>query len=115
MVWGIDIKKQSSGEVVAHWDADLGGIDWLEKLVEEKRAVCQQEGFYPSIYTAQAKDILPILQDMPPFVKEGRRWKEDGKNGWVDCGKMYYFNVSKDEVATCVPDELLCITVWDSS
>jgi len=113
--WGIDIKKQSSGKVIAHWDAGLGGKDWLDKLVEEEKAICQQKGFYPGIYTAQAKYVLPILQGMPPFVIEGINWKEDKEKGWVYCGKRYYVNISKDETSTCNPDEWLCITVWDLS
>ena len=113
--WGIVIEKQNSEKRLANWDASLGGIDWLHKFVEEKRAICQQEGFYPGIYTAQAKDILPLLQGIPPFVIEGINWKEDKEKGWVDCGKHYFMNISKDEVSTCDPDEWLCITVWDLS
>ena len=113
--WGIDIKKQSSGNHVANWDTGLRGIDWLEKLVEEKRAVCEQTGFYPSVYTAQAKEILPILQEMPPFVMRGLKWKRGMFGTWKDPEEFPYCSIFQDEISTCDPDEILRITVWNLS
>ena len=32
--------KTPKGERIASWSADVGGIEWLEKLVENKTAIC---------------------------------------------------------------------------
>ena len=128
--WWIAIRKPSSDSAIAHWEANLGGLDWLNKLVEEKRATCQRKGDYPSLYTAKAKDILPILQEGPPHVMKHINWIELEDNAeaedkekviecggkkWIDGGKIPRIKISQDEMATCDQDELLTVEVWDLS
>jgi len=125
--WSFTIKKQSSKKRIAFWGADIGGLDWFDKLVEEKKAICRLEGYYPSLYTVQAKYILPVLQEGPPEVKWGFKLVEEKQKGWRrwfswfypkkwTCGeKKYYISISQDEIATCDPDEWLSIEIWDLS
>jgi hypothetical protein len=50
------------GIPVASWEAHVSGLDWLEELAGQRKALCLQEGFYPGIYTVQAKEVLPLLR-----------------------------------------------------
>ena len=54
------------------------------------------------------------ITELTERLKGLERQKNDMEN--VGILKLIHgFNVSKDEVATCDPDESLCITVWDLS
>lgn len=107
--------KTSKGKWVASWSADVGGIEWLEKLVGHKNAICLRDGFYPGLFTAKAKYIFDIIQDMPPEVKKGINWVEDKEKGWINPGDHYYFDKSEQEIASCNNEEWLIIEVWDLS
>ena len=107
--------KTPKGECVASWSADVGGIEWLEKLVENKNAICLRKGFYPGLYTVKAKYIFNIIQDMPPKVKKGINWVEDKEKGWVNLGDCYYFGKSEREMALCNEEEWLIVEIWDLS
>jgi hypothetical protein len=98
------------GEWLASWEAGLSGLDWLEELVDQQKAICLQEGFYPGIYSTQAKKVLPLLQDEPPYVITGLEWtdKENPK-------RCPLFHKSEEVIHSCLPDEWLIVKVWDLS
>jgi len=120
--WGFNIYKQKGdntmpasatseqGECLAAWNAELGGLDWLEELVNQQKSICLQAGFYPGLYTAQAKNMLPLLLEEPPFVREGLDWT-DKENPL----RYPIFNKSEQAIRATSPDEWLIIEVWDLS
>jgi hypothetical protein len=94
---------------IARWNADVGGLHWIEDLVNEQKAICLIPASYPGFYTAQTKYILPFIQDKPPFVKEDWTWKGDEHETHP------MFKKSENVVLLCHPDEWLVIEVWDAS
>ena len=53
----IDRKKS----VLAEWETGVGGIRWLEKLVEEGKATKLRGDGYPNRYTSTANIVLPLI------------------------------------------------------
>ena len=108
--------KTKKGKFIAAWYADVSGIEWLDKLIDDKKVVCLREGFYPSLYTGKAKDVLPTIQEIPPSVKEKHKWVENKEKGkQILCKNGYDFRKSEDEISSCKPNEWLRIEIWDLS
>ncbi|WP_017173666.1 hypothetical protein ACCQ23_07980 [Xanthomonas axonopodis pv. phyllanthi] len=47
--------------VLAEWETGVGGIRWLEKLVEEGKATKLRGDGYPNRYTSTADIVLPLI------------------------------------------------------
>ena len=110
MGWNISITRQNSsfirrmipataktqrGIFIAAWYAYSSGLKWIEKLIAEKKIICLKDGFYPGLYTGKAKNILPAIQEMPPFVKEKHKWIADEETGKQTlCNDGYDFGKS---------------------
>ena len=52
--------------VLANWETSVGGNGWVQRLVDEGKAVQLLSGGYPNRYTAKASDVLPIIENGPP-------------------------------------------------
>jgi hypothetical protein len=100
------------GPRLAVWQANLGGLDWLDELVNEQRAINLGGNGYPYEYTAMAAYIIPRLIGEPPEAKAV--WTFDAgdiiTSGWQ--GKTTRDPAVMD---ACRPDEWLIIQVWDES
>jgi hypothetical protein len=111
--WGISVWRQSDGggspatadspegTRLASWQADLGGLDWLDELVREGKAIDLGGNGYPWRCTATADYILPRIIDMPPGAISGWEWK--------------VVRASAQLVAQCRLDEWLIVEAWDLS
>ena len=105
-------RAQGKEEILAQWEIGLGGLTWLDKLVDLGKAVPLSQGGYPSRYTAKASDVLPFIIDGPP-----------GHTGPAVVGDDYAlppnwkgnFQIHKDRAARCAPDQPLTIDAWDQS
>ena len=112
--WDISVCRQSDGGVspatadspegtrLASWQAGLTGLDWLNELVKEGKAIDLGGNGYPCRYTATAEYLFPRIVDMPPGAKSD--WE-----GW----KVVW--ASEPEVALCRLDEWLIVEAWDQS
>jgi len=60
------------GARLAVWQADVGGLRWLDALVEAGQAVNLGGNGYPSYYTAQAEYLIPRIVDGPPAARDTR-------------------------------------------
>ena len=102
----------SHGTRLAVWQADVGGLRWLNALVSQGKAVDLGGGGYPLEYTATAAYVLPNLRGEPPVSR--RNWS---------CGpedvvtEEWTGRTSKDSevMSACRPDEWLIIQAWDES
>src|SRR5689334_11844949 len=83
--WHISVYRQKDGGLspataetlhgsrLAVWQTGLGGLDWLDELVETHKAVSLGEnGGYPCRYTATADCLVPHIIDTPPQAR--RHW-----------------------------------------
>src|SRR5207244_2282651 len=122
--WHISVyRQQNDGSVpasfgaahgtrLAVWQTGLGGLDWLDGLVKQQKAIDLSGNGYPNEYTAMAADIVPRLRGDPPEAKAV--WTFGGHDiitpEWL--GKT-----TKDPktMNACRPDEWLLIQAWDES
>lgn len=101
-----------NGDRLAVWQTGLGGLDWLDDLVRQQKAIDLGGNGYPMDYTAMATHIIPRLRGDPPEAKAV--WSSDAGDiltpQWL--GKTTKDPTSMD---ACRPDEWLLIRAWDES
>jgi hypothetical protein len=122
--WHISVFRQQSdggspasfdtaeGPTLAVWQAKLPGLDWIDALVDQGKALNLGGNGYPSKYTAMAKHLVGVIRQSPPEANEV--WSYDIGDillpGWLGKTTLY------DEVMeACRPEEWLIIEVWDES
>jgi len=100
------------GARLAVWQTDVGGLKWLDALVEAGQAVNLGGNGYPSYYTAQAEHLIPQIVDGPPGARD--TWMRDPHDivasQWE--GKTVINHAVVDD---CRPDEWLLVAAWDES
>ena len=104
--------KAKYGRRIAVWQAGVSGLDWLDRLVSEGRAIDLGGCGYPYNYTAMAGDLLPQLADGPPHANMLWTFGDHDiiLNGWA--GRTVFDQVAANE---CRPDEWLLVEAWDES
>ena len=130
LAWNISITRQNSsfirrmipattkterGKFIAAWYANCGGLEWIEKLIANKKVICLRKGFYPGLYTGKAKNILPTIQEIPPYVADKYEWIEDKATGKQILHSSKDFGKSEQEMDSCNNEEWLRIEIWDLS
>ena len=104
--------------ILAQWEAGADGIRWVEQLAEQGKAAKLSGSGYPNRYTAQARDVLPLIEGggiQPPKegvwifgIDEGEEYAQPP--GWL--GKI---ELHTDRIAACPADCVLTIDAWDQS
>ncbi len=98
------------GARLAVWQTGLGGLDWLEALAHEGRAVALGGDGYPVEFAVPAGDVIPTLLAGPPCARigalagAGEILAPDGRTARAP-----------DVIAACRPDEWLIVQAWDES
>ena len=76
--WHISIYRQADGGAspattesirstrLAVWQTGLGGLDWVQELVQAGKAIDLGGNGYPCRYTAAAENLIPRIEDGPP-------------------------------------------------
>jgi len=106
--------ESPSGVRIAVWQADWKGLDWLEELVKDGKAIDLGGNGYPWRFTARAEHLVMRLQGGPPranetwLVPEGSYFPDP--KAWV--GRT---QVDQEGVQQCRPDEWLLVEAWDES
>lgn len=87
------------------------GLDWIDALVKEGKAVSLGGNGYPLRYTALAKDLLPRIAAGIPRPAGGPILGEDYflPAGWIGKADL------REGFASCPPEQLLLINAWDQS
>jgi len=85
---------------LAQWETVVGGLSWIDRLVEAGLAQQVQDGGYPSRYTARWADVLPMLGERGALIKARR----DGPLQW-----------HPERMLVCDPEHVVAIVVWDLS
>ena len=116
--WGVGVFRQKDGggspatcdntisyyedavmPAIAGWDALIDGLHWIDELVKDEKAFQLEKGWTSSIYTVQAKDLMFLLKSPPPSV--------------FTYGSRPEYQVNKDELRSCPPEEWLIVMVCD--
>jgi len=117
--WQISVyrNKNESGKPVngtlASWQAGLDGLDWIDGLVKQKRAVLLESNCgYPEVYKAKIRDVRPVILEGPPDANGN--WKTDPGDVTFDWWQGEdKFNI--DLLKECDPEEWVLIEAWDES
>ena len=104
--------ESDSADRVAVWQTGLGGLRWIDDLVEQGRAVALGGNGYPLRYTARAADLVPVIEQGPPNANTHWIYGVNDTLGPAWDGKtVFHEDVARD----CSPDEWLLIEAWDES
>ena len=104
--------QSQHGARLAVWQTGLGGLDWLDELVEAGNAIQLKGGGYPNRYTATAEYLIPRIIETPPGARAVWVYRKGDiiTDKWV--GKTV---VDREAAALCRPDEWLLVEAWDES
>ena len=104
--------KSPTGVRLAIWQTGLDGLDWLDELVKEGKAVNLGGNGYPCRFTATAEHLLPHFVNGVPEAHS--TWSFEVTDilmkGWA--GKTA---INQTAIAACRPDEWLLLLAWDKS
>ena len=97
---------------LAVWQTGLDGLDWIQKLVQEDRAIDLGGDGYPLRFTAKAENLLPPIIDGPPDAHSA--WIVGVNDILTDKweGKTV---IDHAVIAECRQDEWLLVEAWDES
>lgn len=110
----VDRKKS----VLAEWETGVGGIRWLEKLVEEGKATKLRGDGYPNRYVSTARDVLPLITGDRIKPADDGIWvfgMDEGEEYAQPPGWMGKINLRPENISTCPLDAALTIDAWDQS
>jgi len=110
--WQIYIKQENEA-LIASWCVGLGGLDWLDHLVNRGFAQNLGGNGYPCRYSANAEIIFQKILPYPP-INEGAKLTL-GEDYVIDTKEIWQVKINHDAVKGCKPFEKLTIEVWDLS
>jgi hypothetical protein len=122
--WHISVYRQQNGGTspasfgaehgtrLAVWQTGLSGLDWIDDLVKQQKAIRLGGNGYPLEFTAMTTHLKASLIDGPPCANE--KWTSGPGDilleGWA--GKTIK---DLEALDLCRPDEWLLIQAWDES
>jgi hypothetical protein len=122
--WMIYVNRQLDGGInpgtpgcpcgphLAVWQTGLGGLDWLNALAEQGKAINLGGNGYPLWYTARAKELISFVAVNPPMAND--TWII-GPHDYVLGDYLGTTTIDSTAIAECAPDEWLVVEAWDES
>lgn len=110
--WWIVVERLGKNGTMMSWQASIGGLGWIEKVVQDGKAIQSRKDGYPNRYEGRARDILPLIWNGPPAhvapLVIGDNYVSRG--GWIR-------DFKRDDglVRACPLDAALIIEAWDQS
>ena len=122
--WNISVHRQNpvstkpgvagapQGTLVAVWQANARGLQWIDDLADEGKAISLGGSGYPYSYTAPAEVVLSRIIPKPPY--ENEIWQA-GQGDIVENRWAGRTMIDHTAAEACQPDEWLLIEAWDES
>lgn len=107
-----DVVSRDLSTAVAVWQTGLGGLDWIQVLVDMGQAVSLPSNGYPSRFLGRAGDLLPTILQGPPDAHE--HWIS-GPTDVIGSGWLGKTTIDRDATDSCPEDEWLLVEAWDES
>ena len=109
---GDEDSHHSENLALAHWETGVWGLDWLDKLIKENKAVDLGGNGYPLRYSIAAGVLLPILKAGLPKHETPTIIGDDYvlPKGWN--GNLL---LNEKKFLACPSDEILIVEAWDLS
>jgi hypothetical protein len=102
-----------AGVRLAVWQTGLGGLDWLDDLVKDRRAIALGGYGYPTRYAARCEHLRPRIEDGPPHARVV--WLSEPTD-IIDYQKWPgRTTIDTEALNGCSPDEWLLVEAWDES
>jgi hypothetical protein len=97
---------------LAAWQTGIGGLDWIDALVEKGLAICLGGNGYPTEYTAKLEHLKATILEGPPYANEIWRFGPGDvlTDKWLGKTTIYH-----QAVADCDPEHWVLIQAWDES
>ena len=111
--WEIYVTKEGAEKSFAIWTVGLGGIKWLDQLVELGLAEQLTGNGYPTSYKMQAKQLLPFfrLNQLPNYTGQLVIGEDYVREGGLHTGVI----IRKELMSECSDDDPLLVEAWDQS
>jgi hypothetical protein len=122
--WNISVYRQADpsdapatrdspcGARLAVWQAGLYGLQWIEELVTQGKAISLSGNGYPKRYSTRADDVIPLILEGPPW--EQRKWTT-GLDSVTGPGWLGGTTIDRGAMEQCRLGEWLLIEAWDES
>ena len=95
-----------TGATLAVWQTDIGGLNWIDVLVQQGLAVSLGGNGYPTEYMVKLEHIIPAILDGPPDANE--TWQHDPGDvlteKWLGKTTIYH-----EALTACDPDKWVVI------
>ncbi len=106
------LNEVKQGEWIAAWQTGIDGLDWIDQLVEDGRAVGTMGSGYPGAFFAPARHLLPVILDGPPAANA--TWMS-GPTDILTPRWQGRTVIDREQANACNPEERLLLEVWDES
>jgi hypothetical protein len=104
--------EAATGATLAVWQTGVGGLNWLDGLVEKGLAISLGGNGYPTEYTARLEHIKATILNGPPLARETWVFQVGDilTDKWL--GKA---TVDHKALCQCTAEEWVLIQAWDES
>lgn len=111
--WEVFVYRPTMPDVfIARWKTSVFGLKWLDRLVEDNKAIDLGGNGYPDRYAVAAGVLLPMIKsglpanDSPPVIGDDYVLPE----GWSSD-----IDWNRQEVLACEGSDQLIVEAWDQS
>lgn len=111
--WEVLVYRPSAPDVfIARWMTSVFGLEWLNQLVKDNKAIDLGGNGYPNKYAIAAGVLLPIIKAGLPSNNSPLVIGDDYvlPEGWSS-----EVSWNQQEILACHPGDQLLIEAWDQS
>lgn len=105
--------KVGDVRTLATWRSSIGGVDWIDGLLERGLAKFESGNGYPTRFSTTAAAVLPLIANGKPPAHGD--FPVHGDDYFMPAGWIGDFMAYVERITACRPTDPLVIEVWDQS